>query len=463
MTNLTNHTEYNPNNNNNNNSNNINNNKRMNNLMISSEDAVQTFRSMIRKMSGEEWQSKVTAFDDLLKTIPQYRNNNYSSRTNNNITHNNHKDGRTRPTLAERRMQSKAIGSSSSYNNTVSSNISHQNMKSWYENPSEINKLGPPLQSLLRDLRSQLVKDVCYRLTLLAPILSQHMRVLLQTSLVHDIIYLNSQSVKLMQTCATEAMLVIIQHVRSKKVLEVLYKSGVTHKNKDVRYACVRYVRQVLQYWPVAYILGNNHNSSSDTMKMNTVELMEFHQYLEKMLQDSSPNVRHEARRLFLCYHAKDNYRHYAEYFLSAISNQRIKKYIVEALNSNNADDSSSIVSTSSCNSSHVSVTSFSSPSRRTTIRNRPSYIPSPSVVSTPPTNTNQTAGVVYAPFSFLSPASWQNQKSSSLISHADNDLDDRDENSKNIDQSKELELLQLTRKAVEVIFICVLTKDAML
>lgn len=428
--------------------------------------AVQHFITSIDRLNGEDWQKKLSAFDVLLDSIrteqAQAQAQAHKVRSKTNIQNTNYAG--LRPTLAEKRLQSKAF------------QINYQplnNIIPWYENPTEIKRLAVPLRLLLRDLRSQLVKEVCQSVVRLSYLLSEkNMRLLLQIGLAEDFLSINGQSVRVMQVYATDTMMALLLSVKSKKLLELFIEQGIVSRSKDVRCACVRYVKQIVQNWPHAYILGkHNNNESRSTLLLDCQPWINFKNFLEKSLLDMSPNVRDEARRLFVCFHGDSKYTTYAEQFLTSSHDLRLKKYLQEALDV--ADDNStlSVVEDASIVSNTSQITEDNSVRRHRLQRS--SYIPSPTVslsFSTslqkyPPTPTienihKKAEDTVHLPFSFLSPQSLENKKIGNSPDTSTITRTSPQESSQTTPvrikdheqfQSKELAMLQQVRKAVEV------------
>lgn len=138
-------------------------------------------------------------------------------------------------------------------------------MVPFYLSPTTLRRLASPIGNLLTDPRSSVVKDACHHLTLLvertgaAPSISSssatasgprpdRARHLLR-DLLPTILTLHAQTVNVIRGYATTMMLTTIPLCRFKSGLPTLLDALRKNKSRDVREACARYLRAVLEAW----------------------------------------------------------------------------------------------------------------------------------------------------------------------------------------------------------------------
>jgi len=135
-------------------------------------------------------------------------------------------------------------------------------LPSWITDKKKCAVLVSPFCSVLGDLRSGLVRVACDGLSTIAekassiegtgPTMRQFFK-----DLLPDLILLHGQTVKTIQSYAMSAVLCIIQNLRFKAGLLIICNSIVLKdkkKLKDVKVACVRYLREILICWTPEYL-----------------------------------------------------------------------------------------------------------------------------------------------------------------------------------------------------------------
>jgi len=192
-------------------------------------------------------------------------------------------------------------------------------MVPFYLSPTTLRRLAPPIASLLTDPRSTVVKHACQHLALLvertgaAPLLSatatadtstataaaakaqqrpDRARHLLR-DLLPTILSMHGQTVNIIRGYATSMMLVIIPLCRFKSALPIVLDALRKNKSRDVREACARYLRAVLDGWSGTVSV----NSAGVAVPYVTRDVAtHIGNALARALMDPSQAVRMEAR-----------------------------------------------------------------------------------------------------------------------------------------------------------------------
>ena len=187
-------------------------------------------------------------------------------------------------------------------------------MVPFYLSPTTLRRLASPIGNLLTDPRSSVVKHACHHLTLLvertgaAPSTSSssatpatsgfrpdRARHLLR-DLLPTILTLHAQTVNVIRGYATTMMLTIIPLCRFKSGLPTLLDALRKNKSRDVREACARYLRAVLEAWSGT----TAQNSVGERTAYLTRDVVtHIGNDLAKALMDPSQCVRMEARTGF--------------------------------------------------------------------------------------------------------------------------------------------------------------------
>ena len=84
---------------------------------------------------------------------------------------------------------------------------------------------------------------------------------LLFKDLLPSILQLSSQTVKVIRTYGVNMTLTIIPHCRVKSALVILLERMKSDKNRNVREDCARYLRCVLETWPIEGTDNNNNKT----------------------------------------------------------------------------------------------------------------------------------------------------------------------------------------------------------
>ena len=130
---------------------------------------------------------------------------------------------------------------------------------------------------------------------------------LLLRDLLPFILDMSKQTVKVIRMYGINMTIDILPHCRVKSCLVILLERMKTHQNRTMREDCARYLRCVLETWPLV-TSGNNNDSTNDgifitnSRKDETLSLAltrEIGIGLGRTLSDSTHPVREEAKRGF--------------------------------------------------------------------------------------------------------------------------------------------------------------------
>ena len=150
--------------------------------------------------------------------------------------------------------------------------------------PQSLRQLHTPFRILLTDLRTLVVKSVCYNIAKLTKLVGDNAR-LLMTDIMPDILAVYSQTVKVMHGFAMQAMSAVIQHCKFRGGITILIREGKGNKSKVVRSICMKYLQQILDTWPHQFLASDIENIG---------------QSLVNSLIDPAQSVRMEGRKAFL-------------------------------------------------------------------------------------------------------------------------------------------------------------------
>jgi len=227
------------------------------------------FIRTLSSLSAEEWQRRIESLQTLLNSTPDYSTTYSSSNDDGDET----------------------------LNNTATPIIIP-----WYRSSKSVRRLAPPLKTLLLDARSAVVKEASELIGVLLSVKLQchpsssvtatasnkgenhdekkqhdedkHDQLpppppfvgrLLFKDLLPSILQLSSQTVKVIRTYGINMTLQIIPHCRVISALVILVERLKSDKNRNVREDCARYLRCVLETWPVDEIVVLEGGGSSIT------------------------------------------------------------------------------------------------------------------------------------------------------------------------------------------------------
>jgi len=147
--------------------------------------------------------------------------------------------------------------------------------------------LKNPLQNVLKDLRSSLVREGCKTLETLAMVARDEMRPLMREMLPTMIEILGSGN-KVIQGFMDERLSKIIRYTKFKQCINEFSDHIKNSRSKLLRECCSSYIFQILGEWPPEYL-----ESVSEQLE----------QTIKIALEDASVTVRATARRTFFLFH----------------------------------------------------------------------------------------------------------------------------------------------------------------
>ena len=227
------------------------------------DSVVVEFIAVIQKLPAEHWREKTEALADLVSKIPDE-------------DHDDH--GITR----------------------------------WYKSPPTLRRLSYPLSTLLLDQRSSVVKHVTQHIALLVRKTDSLDKLAnedngksnkkrrtadyckyLMKDLLPTILSLHAQTVNIIRGSTTNMMTEIIPLCRFKSGLPVLLERLRKDKSREVREACVRYLKIIIQSWH--HTVDNGKGNAYLTRDV----CMHIGNAVGRALMDPSQLVRLEARMTF--------------------------------------------------------------------------------------------------------------------------------------------------------------------
>ena len=217
---------------------------------IIDDGPIDTFISTLDSLPDDEWQARTLSFEVLLETLPSDRS---LIPGNNNII-------------------------------------------PWFQSYTALRRLAKPIGSLLLNARSSVVKHTTHHLAYLVqkvkdlnPPNADSCKYLLK-DLLPAVLALHAQTVKTIRTYAFDMMCIIIPLCRFKSGLPTLLERLRKDKSRDVREACIKYLRLIVKYW----------SSSSDGNEYLTENICQhIGNGIARALLDPAQDIRKEARNAF--------------------------------------------------------------------------------------------------------------------------------------------------------------------
>ena len=239
--------------------------------------AITTFMTSVESLPTDEWRARTLAFESLIESLPK---------PNDPPPYIGHGGGIT----------------------------------PWYKSHTALRRLFKPLSELLLDARSTVAKHTCQHLAFLVrrikalnPANSDTCKYLLK-DLLPTVLALHAQTVKVIRGYAAEMMTIIIPLCRFKSGLPVMLERLRKDKSRDVREACVKYLRLVVRHWAKDVeqpSLGSGSGSAGESEAQSQPPSKTNQDYLTpsiclhignglaRALMDPSQHVRMEARNAF--------------------------------------------------------------------------------------------------------------------------------------------------------------------
>ena len=243
---------------------------------------VAEFIDAISALSADSWQARTLALETLVNHVP-------ASDTEEGI-----------------------LSAALVVGNGISGYSPPDGMVPFYLSPTTLRRLASPIGNVLTDPRSSVVKHACHHLVLLvertaaAPSISpsdssrtaprpDRARHLLR-DLLPTILTLHAQTVNVIRGYTTTMMLTVLSLCRFKSGLPTLLDALRKNKSRDVREACARYLRAVLEAWS-----GTTAQNAVGERTAYLAQDVVTHigNALAKALMDPSQCVRMEARTGF--------------------------------------------------------------------------------------------------------------------------------------------------------------------
>eukprot|EP00986_Skeletonema_menzelii_P002930 scaffold848_cov153-Skeletonema_menzelii.AAC.11 len=301
---------------------------------------IDSFIRTLSSLSAEEWQRRIEALKTLVNSTPDY-----STTCNDDGSHSD-------PSLTPCSQPHHGLTNSNSANQ---SNNNNNVIIPWYRSSKSVRRLAAPLKTLLLDARSAVVKEAT---ELIGELLSVKLQChpsfltleeeeaaennnegdyggmnydadkeiddifnnnsttpakqsskqsppppfvgrLLFKDLLPSILQLSAQTVKVIRTYGVNMTLQLIPHCRVKSAFVILLERMKSDKNRNVREDCARYLRCVLETWPV---LESDDKAMKNSRTEEQLSYEAAHQIgmgLGRALTDPAQPVRSETKRGF--------------------------------------------------------------------------------------------------------------------------------------------------------------------
>mmetsp|Transcript_9448 Transcript_9448/g.18981 ORF Transcript_9448/g.18981 Transcript_9448/m.18981 type:complete len:751 (-) Transcript_9448:80-2332(-) len=314
------------------------------------DSPIDTFIRALSALSAEDWQRRIEAFKTLVNSTPDYS------------TTYNHEDG-SHYSNPHDNANNIMTPCSQPHPTGRSNTAAHQTNNAiipWYRSSKSVRRLAAPLKTLLLDARSAVVKEATELIGLLMSVKLQchpsfltveeeaednedgdndtnndadkeiddifnntntaatpkqstkksppppppFVGRLLFKDLLPSILQLSAQTVKVIRSYGVNMTLQMIPHCRVKSALVILLERMKSDKNRNVREDCGRYLRCVLDTWPVMMDDDDDENKKNK-MNSRTEERLSYEAAqqigmgLGRALTDPAQPVRNETKRGF--------------------------------------------------------------------------------------------------------------------------------------------------------------------
>ncbi|KAK2176940.1 hypothetical protein NP493_630g01004 [Ridgeia piscesae] len=168
------------------------------------------------------------------------------------------------------------------------------------EFPQLLRKLEPALQTSLKDLRSQVVREACISASYLSKVLGNRFDHCAEM-LLPTLIVLIQNSAKIMASSGLVALTLIIQQTPSARLIPLL-TCHLTSKSSIIRRECIALLDHLLRTWP------------THTLERHIPVIQEA---IKRQLSDPDTNARAHARKAFWAF--ADHFKDQAESLLNAL------------------------------------------------------------------------------------------------------------------------------------------------
>ncbi|CAK9304893.1 unnamed protein product [Gordionus sp. m RMFG-2023] len=189
------------------------------------------------------------------------------------------------------------------------------NVRDYPEFLNHLRQLEPAFQLALKDLRSQVVREVCITIGFLAQTFGIRFEHTAEF-LLPNLICLMPNSVKIMSTSVMVAMKFILKHVHSNKLIPVLVQN-MSSKNREIRKNLCDFLAHILHTWDTS-VLEKHSGIIQEAIK--------------KGLQDADSDARASSRKAYWGF--ADHFKEQAEILIQSLDSGKQKMLRGEISNS---------------------------------------------------------------------------------------------------------------------------------
>ncbi|XP_075548307.1 CLIP-associating protein isoform X2 [Dermacentor variabilis] len=182
--------------------------------------------------------------------------------------------------------------------------------------------LEPPFQVLVKDLRSQVVREACITIAYLSQQLG-HKLDHFSEAVLPALINLIPNSAKIMSTSGIVTVRFIIQHTHVSRLIPVI-TMNLSSKSKDIRRSCFEFLDQLLHTWP------------THTLERHIAILQEA---IKKGISDADPEARAFSRKAFWGF--ADHFKEQADVLLNSLDSSKQRMLQGELCMSNSSSSNS--------------------------------------------------------------------------------------------------------------------------
>lgn len=166
---------------------------------------------------------------------------------------------------------------------------------------TQLRNLEIALQTSVKDLRSQVVREACITISYLSQTLNNKFDHTAEF-LLSNIINLIQNSAKVMASSGNICVRFLIQHTQYSRFIPIITTNLITHKSKDIRRSCCEFLEVILLQWS-AHLLERHLPLILDALK--------------KGISDADPDARVISRRAFRAF--KEHFPDHAENLLQSL------------------------------------------------------------------------------------------------------------------------------------------------
>lgn len=146
---------------------------------------------------------------------------------------------------------------------------------------TSLRNLEIPLQTTLKDLRSQVVREACITISYFSQQLGSKFDHTAEY-LLNNIITLIQNSAKVVASAGITCMRFIIQYTQAPRLIPIIIQNQVNHKSKEIRRSCCDFIEQALTLW------------STHSLEKHMMTLSES---IKKGVADADPEARVSSRK----------------------------------------------------------------------------------------------------------------------------------------------------------------------